>query len=169
MKSGRKRRAFIEEIPEYEGFKYDRERDIYVKLPVMALTPEQRKAVGEFTHIKTDDPSNPRFLKVVLEQTEKYTDPTLRFRAVVEARNLLAVIATFGYPFHDLVSGLDKHIDKTIPPACRAIYRRLVTDPPTATLEAECVRLITSHVHSGLWPTWEKDVARIEVEARARR
>jgi hypothetical protein len=157
-----KRRRWTEIIPERKGFMYDRARDLYVKLPIMKLTPEQRRSIGEFISLRvTDgDPAHPDFFEQLFERISRHRVP--RTRVLVEARNVLAILVSYGYPYQSYLAILDRGLDEGLRLCCRELVRRFLLRRIEVSEESECLQLLGSVIEKGHWPNWREEFSEIE-------
>jgi hypothetical protein len=152
----RRRRKFVEIIPERKGFKYDRARDLYVKLPIMKLTPEQRESIGEFASFKvTDgDPTHPDFFDQIVDRISRHHELVPRIRVLVQARNVFAILVTYGYPLQSYLALLDKGLDEIVRLCRRALVRGFLTSQVRGEDENECLQFLSSQIENGQWSNW---------------
>ena len=164
LKRPRRRRIATEIIPERKGFMYDRARDLYVKLPIMKLTPEQRKSIGEFASLKvTDgDPTHPDFFEQIIQRTSRHRELVPRIRVTVQARNVFAILVTFDYPYQSFLAILDEGMDEIVRLCRREIARRLLRGRIEAAEQNECHQLLSLLIRTGQWPNWREEIREIE-------
>jgi hypothetical protein len=135
-----KRRRMIDIIQERKGFMYDRARDLYVKLPIMKLTSEQRESIGEFASFKVTggDPTHPDFFEQMIERISRHREPIPRVRVLVQARNVFAILVTYGYPYQSYLALLDKGLDEIVRLCRRVLVRGFLTSQVRGEDENEC-------------------------------
>jgi hypothetical protein len=116
MKPRGRRRKFVEIIPEIPGVWYDRERDIYVKLPIMTLTDAQREAIGEFASLQAlyRDPTRPEVVEQIAEIIRRPRDLIQGIRLLLQARNMFLILVSYGYPYEDLAEHFDRGVGKIL-------------------------------------------------------
>jgi len=166
MKPRGRRRTFIEIIPERKGFMYDRARDIYLKLPMMKLTPEERESVGEFAQFKvTDgDPTHPDFFDEMIERIGRPREFIPRLRVLDQARNVFAILVRYGYPYQPYLALFDGALDEILRWLRRVMVRQLLIDRIDAADESEFLQFLSSQIENGQWPNWLEEIKEIESE-----
>ena len=159
-----KRRRWTEIIPERKGFKYDRARDLYVKLPIMKLTPEQRESIGEFASLRvTDgDPTHRDLFEQIIERISRHREPVPRTRALVQARNVFAILVTYGYPHQSYLAILDGGLDEIVRLCRRELVRRFLMGRIAAEEESECLQFFNLQIETGQWRNWLEEIREIE-------
>jgi hypothetical protein len=141
-------------------------------LPHIALSPEDRAALGPLAGLKVRRPlmrgsdTEDLLLQIVefveAAGLEQPGDPFATVLALVKAERAFSILTRAGYPFEGLLPGLRSALDKIASAARREIVRRLLRDEIEPGLAEELLATLTSQIESGAWENWE---AEIEVEA----
>ena len=80
----------------------------------------------------------------------------------MQARNVFAILVTYGYSFQSYVAILDRGLDEIMRLCRRDLVRRYLTRRIEVAEESECLQFFNSQIETGHWPNCLEEIHEIE-------